>query len=484
MGKPKGNSEGDGAKVPNRAGSMPAYRWQPSQQDSLSSEVPSTKDVETAISLPSTHRGPLGPCTSEDCQALVARLRNQVQNLREEKSQLESLIFMQQQTIHQIDRVSMEDKLRSSSDAVQRLNEHIADLRTLLATKDKEIGELRSQLEDLRRENRQARELAALETERLAKANSEIEELADHLQMSERKQEKMMSFLQLGSPEELESLAARNSELVDKLAEKEEAVLSLRRQLSDVQENAEESAKEKDEQLENLRRSLADLREKAEMAEPLLRLGSPDTLQSLVTKNSELVGELAEKEEAVLSLKRQLSEVQENAEGRNIDALRVARLQALQTGSDVPHGCILDQERSMQVQRGSLESAQQDEELKESREREKLLYQQLQEVQFRLETLKKENQMLKHALMNTAQESVDKEDAILRDKREYDALQKAVENATRNAEDSRYLAQVERERRIAQVTQLKTQLARWQRKHRGQHILVDVEQYDIDTGTG
>ena len=47
----------------------------------------------------------------------------------------------------------------------------------------------------------------------------------------------------------------------------------------------QESAKEKDEQLENLRRSLADLREKAEMAEPLLRLGSPDTLQSLVTKN-------------------------------------------------------------------------------------------------------------------------------------------------------------------------------------------------------
>ena len=31
---------------------------------------------------------------------------------------------------------------------------------------------------------------------------------------------------------------------------------------------------------------------------------------------SELVGELAEKEEAVLSLKRQLSEVQENAEVR------------------------------------------------------------------------------------------------------------------------------------------------------------------------
>ena len=42
------------------------------------------------------------------------------------------------------------------------------------------------------------------------------------------------------------------------------------------------SVKEKDEQLENLRRSLADLREKAE---PLLRLGSPGTLQSLVTKN-------------------------------------------------------------------------------------------------------------------------------------------------------------------------------------------------------
>ena len=47
----------------------------------------------------------------------------------------------------------------------------------------------------------------------------------------------------------------------------------------------QESVKEKDEQLENLRRSLADLREKAEQAEPLLRLGSPGTLQSLVTKN-------------------------------------------------------------------------------------------------------------------------------------------------------------------------------------------------------
>ena len=47
----------------------------------------------------------------------------------------------------------------------------------------------------------------------------------------------------------------------------------------------QESAKEKDEQLENLLRILADLREKAERAEPLLRLGSPDTLQSLVTKN-------------------------------------------------------------------------------------------------------------------------------------------------------------------------------------------------------
>ena len=47
----------------------------------------------------------------------------------------------------------------------------------------------------------------------------------------------------------------------------------------------QESAKEKDEQLENLLRILADLREKAERAEPLLRLGSPDTLQALVTKN-------------------------------------------------------------------------------------------------------------------------------------------------------------------------------------------------------
>lgn len=52
-------------------------------------------------------------CTNEHCQALVARLQHQVHNLREEKSQLESLIFMQQQTIHQIDRVGFTEFLYS-----------------------------------------------------------------------------------------------------------------------------------------------------------------------------------------------------------------------------------------------------------------------------------------------------------------------------------------------------------------------------------
>ncbi|CDI80423.1 Trichohyalin, putative [Eimeria praecox] len=210
MGKPQGSSGGDGAKGPNRAGSMPVPRWQSSRQDSLASEVPQTKDAETASSLPSTQRGPLGPCTSEHCQALVARLQHQVQNLREEKSQLESLIFMQQQTIHQIDRVSMEDKLKTSADAIQRLNEHIADLRKLLDTKDKEVQELRYEVEDLRRAKTQAAELAAKETEKLARAKAEIEELTGRLQASGRQQVKSKSFVHLGAPEELASLAARH----------------------------------------------------------------------------------------------------------------------------------------------------------------------------------------------------------------------------------------------------------------------------------
>ncbi|CDJ58493.1 Trichohyalin, putative [Eimeria maxima] len=202
--------------------------------------------------------------------------------------------------------VSMEDKLKNSSEAVQRLNEHIADLRKLLATKDKEVEDLRSQLEDLRGAK------SHTDTEELGNASADVGGLsAGHLQTSERQRGQMDSSLQLRSSQELASLEARNSELARALAEKEEAVLSLKRQLTEVKEHAEESVKEKDEQLENLRRSLADLREKAE---PLLRLGSPETLQSLVTKNSELVGELAEKEEAVLSLKRQLTEVKEHAE--------------------------------------------------------------------------------------------------------------------------------------------------------------------------
>ena len=49
--------------------------------------------------------------------------------------------------------------------------------------------------------------LLQTETEKLAKANAKIEELVDRLQASEGQRN---SFLQLGSPEELASLAARN----------------------------------------------------------------------------------------------------------------------------------------------------------------------------------------------------------------------------------------------------------------------------------
>lgn len=56
----------------------------------------------------------LAACTSEHCQALVARLQHQLQNLREEKSQLESLIYMQQQTLHQIDQVNSSQRLSFS----------------------------------------------------------------------------------------------------------------------------------------------------------------------------------------------------------------------------------------------------------------------------------------------------------------------------------------------------------------------------------
>ena len=115
-----------------------------------------------------------------------------------------------------------------------------------------------------------------------------------------------------------------------------------------------------------------------------------------------------------------------------------------------------------QVELGS--SPSKDELVREARQREKMLYQQLQQVQCDHERLKKENQALKHALMNTAQESAEKEDAILRDKEEYNVLRKELENAMRNAQDSRYVAQMERERRIAQVMQLKAQLAKWQRR--------------------
>ncbi|CDI83351.1 Trichohyalin, putative [Eimeria acervulina] len=245
-GKPQENS-GDGTKGPNRAGSMPVHRWQPSQQDSLSSEAPYTKDAETASSLPSTHRGPLVGKVIFLCKSYEpagwANLRRggearagSAAKTRYGTAGRKGKLRHPPQPKYLEQVVSMEDKLKSSTDAIQRLNEHIADLRKLLATKDKEVEELRYELEYLRKEKAEARELAVTETEKLAKANAKIEELVDRLQASEGQRN---SFLQLGSPEELASLAARNSELLSQLAEKEEAVLSLRRQMTEMQEHAE-----------------------------------------------------------------------------------------------------------------------------------------------------------------------------------------------------------------------------------------------------
>ncbi|CDI74003.1 hypothetical protein EPH_0001170 [Eimeria praecox] len=260
----------------------------------------------------------------------------------------------------------------------------------------------------------------------------------------------------------------------------------LKERLADLRDKA----KEKDEQLDNLRRSLADLRDKAERAEPLLGLESCEKLE-LVDKSVILVSEgwlqfQALKEPFKLANEPFLSpKLDMNGEGSHYEAIdaqkhdtcNAARVRALHVGKDALQDSVV--ERSIRPQRETLEMAQNAELLKEARDREKLLYQQLQQVQCDHETLKKENQTLKHALMNTAQESVDKEDAILRDKREFDALRKQLENATRNAQDCRYLAQMERERRIAQVTQLKAQLAKWQRMFCHQDISAGMEQYAI-----
>ncbi|CDJ43165.1 Trichohyalin, putative [Eimeria tenella] len=347
VGKQQDSYGGNEPKNPKRAGSMPLQRWLPTRIDSLPIEASLTKEAAWSCSLPSTQRGPLCPCANEQCQAFVARLQHQVQNLTEEKSQLESLIFMQQQTLHRIDRdgrnseegakrelelqqrlamvlalllihqVSMEDKLKSSSDAIQSLNEHIE------------------------------------EADELIKAKANVQELQG---LVEELQQRLQSTQQVGDAKKLASVLKQNvsvftesqSELVGELAEKDETLTSLKRQLTETQEHLEESVKVKDAELENLRKSLRELQEKAEKAEPLLRLGSPDKLQSLVVRNtrtlemrvmealfqqmlylklhdgqlpetheggwSELVGELAEKDETLTSLKRQLTETQEHLE--------------------------------------------------------------------------------------------------------------------------------------------------------------------------
>ena len=116
---------------------------------------------------------------------------------------------------------------------------------------------------------------------------------------------------------------------MSELAEKEEVVASLKRQLTEAQAHAEVSsafafygaelrcnpckytllsrlplksawalsvvhfrskdlAKEKDVQMDALREDIATLVKRAEEAEPYLRLGSPKTLGSLVTRNVSL----------------------------------------------------------------------------------------------------------------------------------------------------------------------------------------------------
>ncbi|CDJ63266.1 hypothetical protein ENH_00037860 [Eimeria necatrix] len=287
VGKQQDSYGGNEPKNPKRAGSMPLQRWLPTRNDSLPIEASQTKEAASSCSLPSTQRGPLCPCTNEQCQAFVARLQHQVENLTEEKSQLESLIFMQQQTLHRIDRdgrnsqegakrelelqqrlamvlalllthqVSMEDKLKSSSDAIQSLNEHIE------------------------------------EADELVKAKANVQELAGLVEELQQRLQSTQSSNQVGDASKLASVLKQNvsaftesqSELVGELAEKDETLTSLKRQLKETQEHLEESVKVKDAELENLRKSLRELQEKAEKAEPLLRLGSPGKLRALIVRN-------------------------------------------------------------------------------------------------------------------------------------------------------------------------------------------------------
>lgn len=152
-------------------------------------------------------------------------------------------------------------------------------------------------------------------------------------------------------------------------------------------------------------------------------------------------------------------------------------------GNSVLQERVLEQERLIRSQREAVEEAQHSAKLiREAQDVERRLQQQLQHMQCEHEKLKRENRTLKETLMNTAQQSVDRDEAIARDKKHYDALLRDVKLATRNAQDCKYLAQMEKERRIAQVMQLKGQLTQAQRKLSEQQAVFDMRQYGLSLG--
>ncbi|OEH75886.1 putative Trichohyalin [Cyclospora cayetanensis] len=577
--KPTETKNDTGERSPARAESLPVHRWLQSRHNSFTSEATCRKAEDSLCSPPSTHRDPIGPCSSEHCQAVVARLQHQLQNLKEEKSQLESLISMQRQTLHQIDRdgrtseevarrqievqqrlalVSIEEKLTSSSDAIQSLNEHIIDLRKLLEAKDEEAEKLRTELAEVHEAERQAKKLAAEETAKFAKAYADLNEHTNHLKLLEQKlgavevllhpdspktekssdsvkkdiplkickessgdlQEKAEPLLHFGAPNKLEALVTRIATLVEEIHEARANAASLKRQLTQTQEKAQE----KDVELESLRKSLVKLQEKAEKAESVLRLGSTDKLESLATRNSELVAELAEREESVVSLRRQLTETQGQAQEAEalmkekdveLESLRKSlvklqekaekaesvlrlgstdKLESLATrnvgepesdGARFPGSMEerLSQEYSFAQKRinpteqAAAEDAQHSSMLNSvAQEVERRLQQQLQSIKCEHEKLKKENNKLKQTLMNVAQKTVDKENEIRLKEKEFEALRGKLKAAAHNAEGCKYLAQMEKERRIAQVTHLRCRLAEKEsvkpigdlQQHRGQ----------------
>ncbi|KAL8275543.1 hypothetical protein Esti_000494 [Eimeria stiedai] len=291
--------------------------------------------------LPSSPHHSIFTCTNEQCQCTLARLQHQLENLKEEKSQLESLIQMQQQTLRRIDqegrnseelaarqlkvqnklalvlhdeKASMEDKLKGSADAIHSLNEQLTTLRQLLVARNAEAEKMLDELHQLREADIRAREASKEDAVRLAEANAELQSLRKRLTELEEQVVKQEPLMRLGSPGKLASLVTRNTELVGESAEKEASVSSSKRQLTETQAHAEEVVKEKEAELQSLRERFAELKEQAMKSEPLMRLGSPEKLVSLVTRNTELVGELAEREESMAMLKRQLTETQIHAE--------------------------------------------------------------------------------------------------------------------------------------------------------------------------